>query len=146
MSPLVTFDINAIILGMVVVVLVIFGLVGLGFIIFTLFRWRGRENRSIDSVLLQIAVPRGNEIKIDAMEQLFAGLFAIKKGGWKQRFSVQPTISFEIVARPEDIKFYVWTPKDLKDLVEKQIHDFYFENKKHCFECNKRTLEEKGIL
>ena len=125
MSPLVTFDINAIILGMVVVVLVIFGLVGLGFIIFTLFRWRGRENRSIDSVLLQVAVPRGNEIKIDAMEQLFAGLFAIKKGGWKQRFSVQPTISFEIVARPEDIKFYVWTPKDLKDLVEKQIHGAY---------------------
>jgi hypothetical protein len=97
----------------------------LGYVSFALFRHRGREERSIDSVLLEIAVPRGNEIKIDAMEQLFAGLYSIKKGGWKQRFSVQPTISFEIVARQEDIHFYVWTPKKIQDLVEKQIHGGY---------------------
>jgi hypothetical protein len=100
-------------------------LVGLGYLVFTLFRWRGREERSIESVLLQIAVPRANEIKIDAMEQLFASLYAIKKGGWKQKFSVQPTISFEIVAKQEDIRFYIWTPKKLKDLVEKQVHGAY---------------------
>ena len=37
---------------------------GLGYIAFNLFKWRGREERSIESVLLQIAVPKGNEIKI----------------------------------------------------------------------------------
>ncbi|PIP57345.1 hypothetical protein COX04_00015, partial [Candidatus Woesebacteria bacterium CG22_combo_CG10-13_8_21_14_all_45_10] len=87
-----------------------------------LFRHRGREARSVDSVLLQVAVPRGNETKIDAMEQVFASLYSIKKGGWKQKFGVQPAISFEIVAKQEDIRFYVWTPKKLQDLVEKQIN------------------------
>ena len=116
--------------GSILLILVFIGLgllllIGLGFLVFTFIRWRGREERSIDSVLLQIAVPKGNEIKIDAMEQLFASLYSIKKGGWKQRFSVQPTVSFEIVARKEDIRFYVWTPKKLRDLVEKQIHGAY---------------------
>ncbi|MGB6839151.1 MAG: type IV secretion system DNA-binding domain-containing protein, partial [Microgenomates group bacterium] len=60
-----------------------------------------------------------------AMEQLFASLYSIKKGGWKQKFSVQPTISFEIVAKKEDIRFYIWTPKKLQDLIEKQIHGAY---------------------
>jgi len=59
------------------------------------------------------------------MEQLFASLYSIKKGGLKQKLSVQPTISFEIVGKKEDIRFYVWTPKALKDLVEKQIHGAY---------------------
>ena len=118
-------DINAILTGIVLLGLIALFFAGLGFFVFTLFRFRDREKRSIDSVLLQVAVPRGNEIKIDAMEQLFAALFAIKKSGWKQRFSVQPAISFEIVARPEDIRFYVWAPKSLQDLVEKQIHGAY---------------------
>ncbi|MCX6705820.1 MAG: type IV secretion system DNA-binding domain-containing protein [Candidatus Woesebacteria bacterium] len=97
-------------------------LVALGQIVLTFFKHRGREERSVDSVLLQIAVPRNNETKIDAMEQVFSSLYTIKKGGWKQKFSVQPTISFEIVAKQEDIRFFVWTPKKLQDLVEKQIN------------------------
>ena len=103
----------------------LFSLMGLALILFTVFKYRGREERSIDSILLTVAVPRGNEIKIDAMEQLFASLYSIKKGGLKQKLSVQPTISFEIVGKKEDIRFYVWTPKALKDLVEKQIHGAY---------------------
>src|SRR3989344_5115734 len=98
-------------------------LIGGAFFMFTIYRYRGREERSIDSVLLQVAVPRGNEIKIDAMEQLFASLYSIKKGGWQQKYmSTQPAVSFEIVGRKEDIRFYVWTPKSYQDLIEKQIH------------------------
>jgi len=115
-------DVNTIFLFLVLLGVFSVFLVTVGFVFFTLFRYRGREAASIDSVLLQIAVPRGNEIKIDAMEQLFASLSSIKKGGFWQKFSFQPAISFEIVARPEDIRFYVWTPKRLQDLVEKQIH------------------------
>lgn len=89
------------------------------------YKNRDREKRSIDSVLLQIAVPRANEIKIDAMEQLFAALYSVKKGGWKQKFNIQQTISFELVAKREDIRFFVWTPKSLQDLLEKQIHGAY---------------------
>jgi len=102
-----------------------FFLVVLGHIAFVLFRYRGREERSIDSVLLQVAVPRGNEIKIDAMEQLFASLYSIKKSSWKQKFNVQPTVSFEIMAKQENIHFFVWVPKKLQDLIEKQIHGGY---------------------
>src|SRR4030066_2494030 len=115
-------DINTIFLILITIGITSLIVAGIGFIGFTYFKWRGREEASIDSVLLQISVARGNEIKIDAMEQIFASLYTIKKGGWKQKFSVQPTISFEIVAKREDIKFYIWTPKTLEDLIEKQIH------------------------
>ena len=110
---------------LVVLTIVFFGLVILGFIGFTFLRWRGREELSIDSALLLVRVPRNNEIKIDAMDQLFASLYSIKKGGWKQRFSFQPGISFEIVAKNEDIRFYVWAPNKYRDLIEKQIHGAY---------------------
>lgn len=92
---------------------------------FTIFRGRDREEKSIDSVLLQIAVPKGNEVKIDAMDQLFSSLYSIKKGGWKQKYKNQPAVSFEIVAKKEDIRFYIWTPKEFEDLIEKQIHGAY---------------------
>jgi len=59
------------------------------------------------------------------MDQMISGLYSIKKGGWKQKYDIQPVISFEIVAKQEDIRFYVWAPKKLKDLVEKQIHGSY---------------------
>lgn len=92
------------------------------YLAFVFIKNRGREERSLDSVLLQVAVPKGNEIRIDAMEQLFAALYSIKQG---KRYSVEPAISFELVARPEDIRFYVWTPNEFRDLIEKQIHGSY---------------------
>ena len=81
-------------------------------------------------VCLQVAVPRDNEIKTDAMEQIFASLYSIKKGsvgpfGWFTWLQSQPHISFEIVARKEDIRFYIVVPDKLRDLVEKQIHGSY---------------------
>lgn len=119
-------DINTIFLAISGIGLLILFIFGAGFVLFNLFRWRGREDRSIDSVLLQIAVPKNNEIKIDAMEQLFAALYAIKKGGGRKlKTYTQPTISFEIVAKSEDIRFYIWTPKSLQDLIEKQAHGAY---------------------
>ncbi|MDP1710033.1 MAG: type IV secretion system DNA-binding domain-containing protein [bacterium] len=105
--------------------ILVFGLTLLGYVVFIFFKNRDREKSSIDSVLLQVSVPRNNEIKIDAMEQLFASLITIKKGGWKQKFNIQPTISFEIIARQEEIKFFVSVPKKIKDLVEKQINGAY---------------------
>src|ERR1035437_7907116 len=87
---------NLIILAIVLIGLFI--LIGalVGNIAFNYFRYRWREEKSLDSIMYQVAVPRGNEIKIDAMEQLFASLYSIKKGGWKQKYSFQPSISFEI--------------------------------------------------
>jgi len=118
-------DFNAIILGLFVILTFSFLLFLLGYIGFILFRYRDREKRSINSVYLQVSVTRSNEVKIDAMEQLFASLSSIKKGGWKQKLSVQPAISFEIIAKEGDIKFYIWAPREYKDLIEKQIHGAY---------------------
>ena len=112
-------------LGFFVMFLVV--LLGGGLIWYFLnwFKHREREARSLNSVLLEITVPRGNEVKTDAMEQLFGSLYSIKEGGFKQRFSTQPIISFEILARHEDIRFYVWTFREFKDLLEKQINGAY---------------------
>ena len=118
-------DINTIFAFLILIILLVFIMAVIGYVFFIIFRYRGREERSVDSVYLQVSVPRLNEIKIDAMEQLFASLFSIKKGGWKQKFAVQPAISFEIIARSEDIKFFVWTPTEYKDLIERQIHGAY---------------------
>lgn len=125
--PLDSINYNEILLIAFMVAILIFLLVAFGYSVFIFFKNRDREQKSIDSVILQVAVPRNNETKIDVMEQLFAGLYSIKKGGWKQKFSVQPAISFEIVAKQEDIRFYVWVPTKLKDLVEKQINGAYPE-------------------
>ena len=120
-------DLTGILFAAIFIALVIFILVAVAYALFIFFKNRSREEASIDSVLLQVAVPRNNETKIDAMEQLFAGLTTIKKGGWREKFDIQPVISFEIVARQEDIRFYVWCPKKIKDLVERQINGSYPE-------------------
>ncbi len=96
-----------------------------GYVLLLLYKYRKREQVSLDSVLLQIAVPRENEYKIDAAEQLFAGLASLRKGGRFAFLSPQPFVSFEIVGQPSDIRFYVYTPNKLRDLVEKQINATY---------------------
>ena len=98
-----------------------------GWVGLTLYRWRGREKESLDSVLLEVTVTRNNEIKIDVMEQILAPLTSIKKSSkWYQKpFIHQPSIAFEIVAKTDDIRFYIWTPKKYKDMLEKQIFGGY---------------------
>lgn len=122
---MITPDLNLLLIYLIILLFLIFIFAVFGYVGFIMFKNRGREEKSVDSVYLQVSLPRLNEIKTDAMEQLFASLYSIKKGGWKQKFGVQPTISFEIVARPEDIKFFVWTPSQYKDLIERQIHGAY---------------------
>src|SRR3989344_113729 len=102
----------------------------IGYLWVAWYRHRDREAKSLAMVCLQVAVPRDNEIKTDAMEQVFSSLYAIKKGslgpfGWFTFLQSQPHVSFEMVARKEDIRFYIVVPDKLRDLVEKQIHGGY---------------------
>ncbi|MCG2692303.1 hypothetical protein L6272_05790, partial [Microgenomates group bacterium] len=102
------------------------GLVGVLYVFAHWLKFKDREKRSLEFVVLQIAVPRDNEVKIDGAEQMFASLFSVKKGGGFLGFmKPQDHLSFEIVAKKEDIRFYVSVPERLKDLVEKQIHGTY---------------------
>ena len=90
------------------------------------YKFRDREKESLQFVLLQIVVPKGNEVKIDAAEQLFGALYAIKiSGGMFVSLKPQPHLSFEIVALPESIKFYFSCHKKHRDLIEKQINGAY---------------------
>lgn len=115
------------IFGASFLLLVFFSVVFIGiiYIAFLLWKYRDREARSLSYVLLQIAVPRENEIKIDAAEQMFSSLYGIYNNKWWAFVKPQDHISFEIVARREDIRFFVSVPKNIKDLVEKQIHGAY---------------------
>jgi len=109
----------------IIVGLALLSLAGLTYLIFLWLRMRNRESRSLNFVLLEINLPRDNEIKIDAAEQMFASLYAIRKSGMKNWMNPQAHIVFEIVGRKEDIKFYVSVHEKLRDLVEKQIYGAY---------------------
>jgi len=116
-------EVFAISLAFILVLLAGFAL--FGYIVFLLWKYRDREKRSLEYVLLQLAVPRENEIKIDAAEQMFTSLYTIYKSGFWSFLTPQQHLSFEIVARQEDIRFYAAVPRRLMDLVEKQIHGAY---------------------
>jgi len=88
-------------------------------------RNRNREEVSMNFVLMEIAVPKDNEVKIDAVEQMFASLFSIKKGGFWQKFKPQQHLSLEIVGKKEDIRFYISCHRDTAELVEKLIAGTY---------------------
>ncbi len=82
---------------------------------------------NVDSVLLMLEIPRTNDKKELAAEQLFASLHGIlrDKQELKNSGGVQEHLSFEIVSTAGQIRFYVWTPKVLQSFVEGQIYSQY---------------------
>jgi hypothetical protein len=90
-------------------------------------RHHTREADSLNSVLLQVTVPRDNDTKIDAAQQMFASLASIRGSGKFENYKPQPHLSFEIVGLPGDIRFYVHVPQKYRDFVEKQINGAYPE-------------------
>lgn len=92
------------------------------------FQWykhRNREQYALDFITLLVKLPKDNETKIDAAEQMFASLYSLKKTGFFSFLEAEDLFSFEIVAMKEDIAFYVNCPRKIRDLVEKQIHGAY---------------------
>ena len=82
---------------------------------------------NVDSVLLMLEIPRTNDKKELAAEQMFASLHGIlrDKSELKNSGGVQEHLSFEIVSTAGQIKFYVWVPKILQSFVEGQIYSQY---------------------
>jgi len=95
------------------------------YMFFQWLRHREREKYALGFVTLLIKLPHDNEIKIDAAEQMFAGLYSIKRSGMLAWLKPEDTFAFEIIALKEEIAFYVNCPLELRDLVEKQIHGAY---------------------
>lgn len=82
---------------------------------------------NVDSVLLMLEIPRTNDKKELAAEQMFASLHGIlrDRGELKNSGGVQEHLSFEIVSTAGQIRFYVWVPKVLQSFVEGQIYSQY---------------------
>ena len=74
-----------------------------------------------------LEIPRENDKKELAAEQLFASLHGIlrDKNELKNSGGVQEHLSFEIVSASGQIRFYVWVPKVLQAFVEGQIYSQY---------------------
>ena len=77
--------------------------------------------------LLMLEVPRTNDKKELAAEQMLASLHGILRAKRELKLSgtLQEHISLEIVAIGQRIRFYIWTPKHLQAFVEGQIYAQY---------------------
>lgn len=109
----------------------IFWIPVVGVLAFLTYRNYKKLNRikvlNVDSVLLMLEIPRTNDKKELAAEQLFASLHGIlrDKQELKNSGGVQEHLSFEIVSSGGQIRFYVWVPKVLQSFVEGQIYSQY---------------------
>jgi hypothetical protein len=88
---------------------------------------KDRNQKSKEWILFEVRVPRGNETEIGVAEKMFSNLIGIggKGKGLAEKFTVENSISFEIMAVAGQIKFFVYCPRSLGDLVEKQILGSY---------------------
>ncbi|MCL1840034.1 type IV secretion system DNA-binding domain-containing protein [Candidatus Saccharibacteria bacterium] len=82
---------------------------------------------NVDSVLLMLEIPKTNDKKELAAEQLFASLHGIlrDRAELKNSGGIQEHLSFEIASTGGQIRFYVWVPKILQSFVEGQIYSQY---------------------
>jgi hypothetical protein len=93
--------------------------------------WRNYKQaahlENIEHVLLSLEIPRANDKKELAAEQLFASLHGILRDNKELRINggMQEHISFEIASIGKLIRFYVWVPKHLQNFVEGQIYAQY---------------------
>ena len=95
------------------------------YLILIYLRLKKREQISLEMITLEIKVSKDNEIKIDAAEQMFASFSSLKKSGWLSFLELDDVLSFEIVGKKADIRFYVSAPSRIIDLVEKSIYGYY---------------------
>lgn len=96
-----------------------------------LFAWQNRRKTAWvekkEDIILEIKIPKNNDKTPTAAEMMFATLHGILKPKTElaKEGAMQDHLSFEIVADCNAIRFYVWTPKHLKDFVEGQIYAQY---------------------
>lgn len=99
-------------------------------------RYQRALERAKDICMLEILVPKEilkqegetpPQLKevISVMEQFLTSLSGFYIPGLKGAFGRQPTFSLEIIARYNEIRFFVGTPKEFETSVEKQILSYF---------------------
>ena len=80
-----------------------------------------------DYVLLMLEVPRTNDKKELAAEQMLAALHGMLRPKKELKLSgtLQEHISLEVAAIGQRLRFYIWTPKHLQAFVEGQVYAQY---------------------
>lgn len=98
----------------------------LAFLSFRNYR-RAKIAGDSEHTLLVLEIPRANDKKELAAEQMFASLHGILQDRRELAMTggMQEHISFEIAAIEKQIRFYVWVPKHLQNFVEGQIYAQY---------------------
>lgn len=98
----------------------------LGFMTWRNYR-RVDQVKNVESNLLILEIPKANDKKELAAEQLFASLHGIfrDKSELKLNNGIQEHLSFEIASVNGQIRFYVWVPRTLRSFVESQIYSQY---------------------
>ncbi|CAN5140670.1 hypothetical protein BH09PAT3_BH09PAT3_0570 [soil metagenome] len=88
---------------------------------------QGHEAHDNSGVVLLLQVPRTNEKKELAAEQMFASLHGLLTLPSNKRFKapIRERLSFEIAVLKKRIGFYVWVPNYLKSFVEEQVYAQY---------------------
>ena len=88
---------------------------------------RKKPHSYSNTVLLTLEIPRTNDKKELAAEQMLASLHGILRSKKELRISneSQEHISLEMSAIDSRIRFYVWTPRHLQAFVEGQIYAQY---------------------
>lgn len=96
--------------------------------ILTWRNWRKVETQlDVESDLLILEIPKTNDKKELAAEQMFASLHGIlrDKRELRQTGGVQEHLSFEVASVNGQIRFYAWVPRNLRNFVESQIYSQY---------------------
>ncbi|HET9412384.1 MAG TPA: hypothetical protein VFO38_06135, partial [Candidatus Saccharimonadales bacterium] len=88
---------------------------------------RAKIVNELEHVLLILEIPRANDKKELAAEQMFASLHGILRSRRElaTQGGLQEHISFEVAAIDKRIRFYVWVPSFLQNFVEGQIYAQY---------------------
>lgn len=128
-EPVITRDNDYGYLWGVIPALIIIIALGVFFVLFMIkkFKKDDRAEKTKKGIVMEIKVPRGNEIEIGVAEQMFSNLVGMggRGKGIMKHLTVNHAVSFEIAALPGEIHFYVYAPKKLADLVEKQVLGSY---------------------
>jgi hypothetical protein len=112
------------------VVIFVLALVIAGLLTFMLaknIQTKDRDEKSLHYTIFIVRMPKENESQIKAAEQMFSSLYGIyqKKGILDQMLKADEGLSFEIIAYPEHVGFYVYVPERFSQLAEKQILGAY---------------------
>ena len=102
---------------MFVIILVTFPILfSLGLMLFYFLKNKRQLAKSADTVFLQVLLPRVEEEDLAVAEQFINSFSALKKG---------QHVSFEIVAKPQELKYYLAVPASLVQFIQNQVNSYY---------------------